>query len=161
LLQQVRNEFREAQISIQSGEEIIRRLGMNVSDFPTIKCRTGRPGKYVHESEAPDDDLRYYGHTAPVGRAGAAVTASATATIPVTDEERLEQLDIPESTLRDYSKIEFDDLPDFDKLPDDDKPNSGDDDDDEYVLGDPDSDDEEILNKKKLKPIDDTVWRPS
>jgi 'Cold-shock' DNA-binding domain len=149
LLKRVRQEFREAQISIQSGEEIVRRLGMSVSEFPTIKCRTGRPGKYIFaDDQPPDDNMRF--------------------DVATSTDELLDNLEIPSAKLRDYSKEEFDDLPDFDKLPDD-KPNSYEAD-DEYVLGEDDDDDDDKEDgeeeedgkgkgTKKIKPIDDTVWK--
>lgn len=56
LLQEVKTHFSNAQTSIQTGEEIIRRLGMNVEDFPTIKSRQGR-GRYKFTEEEEETSI--------------------------------------------------------------------------------------------------------
>jgi 'Cold-shock' DNA-binding domain len=139
LWKKIRDEFRQAQISIQTGEEIVRRLGMSVKEFPTVKTLSGQ-GKYVFEKEDTPPHLlhkqRYHGDA-------------------ITTEELLEDLEIPSSKLRDYSKEEFDDIPDFDALPDDDpRKLRQEEENHEYII---ESDDEE--EKQKSSMLDDTVWK--
>lgn len=55
-LERIREEFRSASLAIQNGEEIIRRLGMNVSEFPTTKGPTR--GKYLFDGETADEKLK-------------------------------------------------------------------------------------------------------
>lgn len=56
-LEEIRKEFESAKMAITNGEEVVKRLGMDVSDFPTEKSRVGR-GKYLFEGELAEEKLK-------------------------------------------------------------------------------------------------------